>query len=185
MSLCRIVKNNGSVPREEDNMRPFYLKKSRLILCLVLAMLSCCRVYAAGKKGDFGIGFIIGEPTGLSFKWWTQKNRAVDAALGFSTNDVSFHIHADYLFHTVNRFQPRKEKLPFYYGIGFRFKEFKTTARRTTGSETHFGLRFPLGLDFFVQQTPLEVFIEAVPILDLTPGTDFQLKAAGGIRYYF
>ncbi len=166
-------------------MQASYFKMSMLTFCLVWMMLLCSCVHAAEKKGDFGIGFIVGEPTGLSFKWWTQKNRAVDAALGFSTSDVSFHLHADYLFHAANRFQTRKEKLPFYYGMGFRFKELKTTERRTKSSETHFGFRFPLGLDFFLQQTPLEVFIEAVPVLDFTPGTDFELKAAGGIRYYF
>jgi hypothetical protein len=33
---------------------------------------------------DFGLGLILGEPTGLSLKYWFDEERAVDGALAWS-----------------------------------------------------------------------------------------------------
>ena len=124
-----------------------------------------------------GLGIIVGEPTGFSFKYWTTSTTAFDAALAWSFIDEgAFHIHADYILHTFNLIRVPEGKLPFYYGIGARLK---------TSVDTRLGVRVPLGLAYLFQNAPVDIFLEVVPILDLTPKTDFKINAALGARYYF
>jgi hypothetical protein len=42
--------------------------------------------YARGTEG-FGLGVIVGNPTGLSFKVWTGGSSAFDAAAAWSLDD--------------------------------------------------------------------------------------------------
>jgi hypothetical protein len=51
---------------------------------------------ASGGQG-IGLGVILGEPTGVSFKAWIDNRTAIDAAAAwsFSEND-SFQFHTDY-----------------------------------------------------------------------------------------
>jgi len=46
-------------------------------------------------------------------------------------------------------------------------------------------VRIPLGINYIFEKVPLDIFLEFVPLLDLVPGTNFRLKGAVGIRYYF
>ena len=130
----------------------------------------------AQSKG-IGLGLIVGEPTGISFKYWTGSTTAFDAALAWSFIDEgAFHIHGDYIFHNFTLITIPEGKLPFYYGIGARIK---------TANDTKLGVRVPLGLAYLFNSAPIDIFLEIVPILDLTPKTDFAINAALGARYYF
>lgn len=124
-----------------------------------------------------GLGLIIGEPTGISFKYWTGSTTAFDAALAWSFIDEgAFHIHGDYLFHNMRLISVPEGTLPFYYGIGARIK---------TAKDAKLGIRVPLGLAYLFSNAPVDIFLEVVPILDLTPQTDFSINAAIGARYFF
>ena len=129
------------------------------------------------QNNGVGLGIIVGEPTGFSFKYWTSSTTAFDAALAWSFIDEgAFHIHADYIIHSFNLIRVPEGKLPFYYGIGARLK---------TSGDTRLGVRVPLGLAYLFQNAPVDIFLEVVPILDLTPKTDFKINAALGARYFF
>jgi hypothetical protein len=131
---------------------------------------------SAQSKG-IGLGLIVGEPTGISFKYWTGSTTAFDAALAWSFIDEgAFHIHGDYIFHNMRLISVPEGTLPFYYGIGVRIK---------TSNDTRLGVRVPLGLAYLFNNAPIDIFLEVVPILDLTPKTDFSINAALGARYYF
>ena len=71
-----------------------------------------------------------------------------------------------------------KGELPVYFGLGGRvvFRE---------KHDDKVGIRFPLGINYIFDNAPFDAFLEIVPILDLTPDTDFDLEAAIGIRYFF
>jgi len=130
-----------------------------------------------GHDRDFGVGIILGEPTGISFKFWTGTNSAFDAATAWSIgNKKVFHLHMDYLRHSFGFTDVEKGKLPFYYGIGTRIKFEK---------DTRVGIRFPLGLEYIFEKAPLDIFLEVVPLLNLIPSTDFDINASIGFRYYF
>jgi hypothetical protein len=129
------------------------------------------------QSNGIGVGLIVGEPTGISGKYWTGSTTAFDAALAWSfVDENAFQIHADYLFHNIRLITISEGKLPFYYGIGARLK---------TANDIKLGVRVPLGLAYLFQNVPIDIFVEVVPILDLIPKTDFQINAALGARYYF
>lgn len=134
---------------------------------------------AAGKR-DFGLGIILGEPTGICGKLWTGGNSAVDGAVAWSTdNNASLHLHADYLVHSFSAGRVEKGRLPFYYGIGGRMKFAENN------NDDFIGVRIPVGIEYLLENAPVDIFFEIVPILDLAPDTDFDLNAAVGARYFF
>jgi hypothetical protein len=142
----------------------------------ILFLLFFVSIVNAQSSGP-GLGIIVGEPTGISFKYWTGSTTAFDAALAWSfTDEGAFHIHGDYLFHNMRLISVPDGMLPFYYGIGARIK---------TANDTKFGIRVPLGLAYLFQTAPIDIFLEIVPILDLTPKTNFAINAALGARYFF
>jgi len=150
------------------------VKRTKFAMVLfLLVFLSTVKAQSSGV----GLGLIVGEPTGVSFKYWTGSTTAIDAALAWSFIDGgAFHIHGDYLFHNMRLISVPEGLLPFYYGIGARIK---------TANDTKLGVRVPLGLAYLFQSAPVDIFLEIVPILDLTPKTDFAINAALGARYYF
>ncbi|WP_233505466.1 hypothetical protein [Rhodohalobacter sp. SW132] len=160
------------------------MKRNKLLAVFTLAfMLTFLQLNSAhaqadtGNGGNVGIGIMFGEPTGLSVKAWTSSRTALNigAAWSLSGRNEAIHLHADYLFHSwfgdVNRGQ-----LGFYYGIG---------ARAIFAGDPTAGVRIPLGLNYVFENSPFDLFVEAVPILDLTPDTEFAGNGAFGIRYYF
>lgn len=133
---------------------------------------------AGAQDSGFGLGIILGEPTGLSGKLWIGNSVAVDGAAAWSFGKKSaLHLHADYLVHSFGLFGVEKGKLPLYYGIGGRIK-FKD-------GDDKVGIRIPVGIDYLFANIPLDIFLEIVPLLDLTPSTEFALNAGIGIRYFF
>lgn len=133
--------------------------------------------FIQSQNKEFGLGIIVGEPTGVSFKYWTDSNSAFAGAIAWSfINGGALHIHADYILHSFNLIRVESGKLPFYYGIGGRIKFL---------DDAGIGVRVPVGLTYIFDDTPIDIFLEIVPILDLTPKTDFNINAAIGGRYYF
>ncbi|MCK4815689.1 hypothetical protein KA005_07965 [bacterium] len=146
---------------------------------LIFFILGLIFVYgiAVGQESGFGLGVIVGEPTGLSWKFWTGSVTAVDGAAAWSFADKSaLHLHADLIFHDFTRIYVEKGKFPLYFGFGGRIKLEK---------KSRIGIRIPLGITYIPERLPLDMFLEIVPILDLVPGTEFDFNAAIGIRYFF
>lgn len=132
---------------------------------------------ANGEGGNLGLGVMLGEPTGISAKIWNSNRNAWDfgAAWSFGRNDA-IHLHGDYLLHSWID-DVEEGDLAFYYGIGGRLALSDPDARA--------GIRVPLGLNYIIPNSQLDIFVEAVPILNLAPETDFDGNGALGIRYYF
>ena len=136
-----------------------------------------CNVVFANTPGRIGLGIILGEPTGISFKSWQSDEIAYDAALAWSLGkDGKVHVHVDYLIHNYKLIRTINSNTPVYYGIGGRIK---------TKDETALGVRIPLGINFKSRKIPIDVFIEIVPTLNLIPETVFDLEGGIGVRYYF
>ncbi len=141
---------------------------------------------AAAQNRGFGVGIILGEPTGISLKSWIGPSSALDFAVAWSFERYnSLTIHVDYLKHNFRLIRVDKGALPFYYGIGGRIKLRDDDAPRNNNDETRLGVRVPVGLAYHFENVTLDVFLEVVPILELVPSTDFTMSAAVGIRYFF
>lgn len=148
----------------------------RSIAFFVLTAVLACTTAEAQESG-FGLGVILGEPTGISGKLWIEDSKAIDGAVAWSfEKESAVHVHADLLFHSRNIVKVEMSKLLFYYGMGGRIK-FE--------DDSEVGVRVPLGINYLSSGAPLDVFLEIVPLLDLAPSTDFSLNGAIGVRYFF
>jgi hypothetical protein len=137
----------------------------------------------------FGLGLILGEPTGLSAKLWTSKINAFDFGLGvgvggdrikyqgYYDNGSRVHFHMDYLWHSFNAITST-ERFPLYYGLGARFNS-------GGGYEESIGIRGVFGIAWFPHSTPIDIFLELVPVLQITSATGLGIDAGLGIRYFF
>jgi hypothetical protein len=156
------------------------MKNGTILALLGLLFISVTAVQAQpkGNEGDKGLGIIIGDPTGVSFKAWLNSKHAFDLALAWTVerNDA-LHIHGSYLYHNNNFFNPNRGRMPLYYGIGGRVK---AREERTT-----VGVRIPFGIEYLFQGAPLGLFLEVAPILDLTPNTELDINSGIGVRFYF
>ena len=154
------------------------MKSTTLSLALVaMVYLAIGSSITAAQDRGTGVGIVLGEPTGFSFKHWINEDEAYDAGLAWSyVKGTSMHIHADYLVH--HRVQATSRlSLPYYYGVGGRLK--------TIEKETRLGLRCVVGVDFMLPKDPVDIFIEFAPILDLAPATELSFNAGVGVRYFF
>jgi len=150
------------------------LKKSLFLAFLCFGFLS----WATAWAGAFGVGVILGEPTGLSFKQWVNSRTALAGAAAWSFGEESaFHVHLDYLVHTGGRSDPDVGRLLFYLGIGGRLKAEEDDGR--------LGARVPLGLAYELDDSQIDVFFELAPILDIAPKTELRVNGGFGIRYFF
>ncbi len=130
-----------------------------------------------GNGGNFGVGFMVGEPTGVSIKNWNNEFTAlaIGAAWSLSDRSEAVHLHTDFLIHSWFH-DTDTTGLNFYYGLG---------ARVIFEDDPNFGARFPLGLNYVFETIPFDLFVEAVPILDFAPDVVFAGNGAFGMRYYF
>jgi hypothetical protein len=150
------------------------MKKITLIIA-ILALFAGVNKLKAQDSG-FGAGIIIGEPTGISGKYWLSGNGSLNMAVAWSLSNDAFYIHADYARHAFKPIQVSKGQLPLYYGIG---------ARMVFANDFNFGARIPLGINYIFEDAPLDVFAEIVPTLSLIPDTDFDLGGGIGVRFFF
>lgn len=148
------------------------LMKKLLLSALVVLSTSS---FAAG---DLGIGAMVGNPTGLSGKYWLADGKAVDGGMALSLGKkTNFSLHSDYLFQSDGAlvFQDT-HPLDVYYGIGGRM-EF--------GDDIELGVRLPVGVAHRFENESADVFGEVAPIVDFIGRTGLELHLVVGARYYF
>jgi hypothetical protein len=135
---------------------------------------------AAQDDKQVGLGFIVGEPTGIDLKLWLNNRNALEFALAWSlSDDNDFHIQGDYLWHKFDLIDlDNADQMPLFFGLGGR------VVLRDNADDI-VGVRFPVGLDYIFTNYPFDIFFELVPILDLAPDTDFDLEGAIGARFWF
>lgn len=149
------------------------MKKLVISSCLLLVLLSAG--YSQGE--GFGLGIVVGEPTGVSGKYWLDRTNALDGALAWSfLDDGSLYLHADYIHHHFEVIELSSGEMPLYYGGGLKMK---------FANDFILGLHVPLGIAYHFEEAPLDVFLEIRPGLNLVPETRFDMSGGIGVRYYF
>lgn len=147
-----------------------------LTITLIVSFSTLAKAQNNGK--DLGIGFIAGEPTGISLKSWTGGNNAFDLGLAWSLGRYdAVNIHGDYLWHNYDLFnEVDSGSLPFYYGIGARviFDD----------NDAVLGARIPLGINYLFEDSPIGIFLEVAPVFNVAPETDFDVDGGVGVRFY-
>ncbi|HPI28598.1 MAG TPA: hypothetical protein PLS75_08980 [Candidatus Marinimicrobia bacterium] len=143
----------------------------KLVLSAVVVMF-----LMASLSYGFGLGIMLGEPSGLSGKYWMSEKNAIAGGLAWSLSHDYMHVHADYLIHNNNLINVSGTTLPFYYGLG---------AGIGLGDDFHLGARIPVGIEYFFADRKFDVFFELVPVVGLLPDFGFGVSGAIGLRYNF
>lgn len=152
-------------------------RRIRIAIALVTCLLFL-PVTAGARSGDVGLGAIVGEPSGLSGKFWLGSSTALSMATAWSTRDDGrFHLQGDFLWHDFSLFEVERGSLPVYYGVGGRV--------RFAERDDVVGVRFPLGLSYLFEGRRFDTFFEIAPVLDLAPETEVVVEGGIGMRYYF
>lgn len=148
--------------------------KKLLLFTLVISFygLTAIDSYAQERPSNTELGIIVGEPTGLSAKFWTGANSAFDLGLAWSfSGQGSMHIHSNYLLHNTLD----NQNLALYYGLG---------GRLLMRDDPKIGIRIPLGLQYVIPDSRLGLFFELAPMLNLIPDTEFDVNGGLGLRYF-
>jgi|UniRef100_A0A7C6AGV4 hypothetical protein len=160
----------------------------KIILFSIIGIFVIINLSAAQQ---FGVGIIIGSPTGFTAKFIMTQKSAIAANMGWSLGDnPKLHFTCDYqfLFPTVLRWtddmsgeQREIKNLTPYIGIGgrFRFKENEST----DNTELNIGLRLGGGVEYKISR--FGIFLEIYPVVNVLPSTDFDIEGGLGARIYF
>ena len=145
------------------------------------------------SNGQFGLGLELGEPTGLNGKLFLNPNQAIDFGVGevyhYYYGGDGLHLYLDYLWHPKQLVATPAFKMPFYIGIGGRIWFFDYGPGPNPPGADVFGVRVPIGLDFDLNNVPLDFFVQFVPTLDFFTHYNHSvypdLDISFGIRFYF
>lgn len=147
-------------------------------VALVLAIFFFSGLLVNAQDKGFGLGIMLGEPTGVSAKYWLDNDKALDFGLAYSFfhSVSSLSLHCDYVFHNYNLIKSNLT-IPVYYGFGARL--------HANSKDTFWGARGVIGLLYIDKENPIDAFIELAPVFNLFPETSLHFDLAIGARYYF
>ncbi|HTE49580.1 MAG TPA: hypothetical protein VK698_01820 [Kofleriaceae bacterium] len=139
----------------------------------------------------FGFGLILGEPIGLTAKYYLGPSTALDFALGeydqFREDD-DLGVHVDFLWHPVELATADPFVVPLYIGLGARIIGDDDDGPGDD-DDVDVGVRAPIGIALDFNRVPMDVFFELAIVIDLIDDDDddddADLDAAIGVRYYF
>jgi hypothetical protein len=157
-------------------MPPTMKRPIHLIAGIVaVAMLADIAPAAARPQSNFGLGIILGQPTGVTAEFGLGASQSIDLAIGIDAFEGGgFYIHGDYLVYLPPLIQGQAELSPYLGGGIF-----------VAGGDPEAGIRVPFGLSLDFRAQPLKLFIEVAPHLRVIDEVDLGFGAAGGFRYFF
>lgn len=168
----------------------------RRLLFVLLYLASATTAHAFDKRAHkLGLGVELGDPTGLTAKYYFDRQIAVQGAIGLFAWPYGPGAHLDLLYEFPNAVNRAKEgfDLPIFFGAGVKGAAYAHCNTGRRGSDCRFdafgGLRVPFGAALQLKQTPLELQLELVPVFYygwvFWHGFGLEADAALAARYYF
>ena len=156
--------------------RTLFLLINSLSFVLLVNCLICAEFNQVNAQSrPFGVGLMVGDPTGISVKYWKSRKIALDGAAAWSLGENdAFRLHGDYLWHHFDF--TGEERTPVYYGLGFRLG--------LEDENSGIGVRFPAGITHLLAQAPIDFFFELALVFELVPETGLDLEGGVGVRFY-
>lgn len=148
-----------------------------------LSLLLLGTLAQAGEGGQgFGIGVVLGEPTGVTLGVGLTGKTSLQAHLAWSLGKDAVRANVDYLYHPVMKPIPDGGfNLGFYVGAGAVVGVWDDGPV----ADVALGVRVPIGLQLVPNGAPVDVFAEVAPGVYLLPYTDVLVEGGLGVRYWF
>lgn len=147
----------------------------RILIASILTFLVVTASSAADRNG-FGIGPVVGEPTGLNAQFFWDKSSAVDIGAAWSWDEWLL-LSADFQMYDYFMDMPRDWK--WFYGGGV----YMTVANDDHDDNT-LGVRVPIGLKYHFPYSIVDVWGEAAPGIELAPDTKFAFQGGIGLTFW-
>ena len=148
----------------------------KLITSILVIQLFSISTFA---KNRYGLGVMIGAPTGISAKILRSKKHPLDAGISFGNN---FEVHSTYLLPQKKRLVLERTRLRWYWGIGGKLK---SVDKKDEDDEIYLGPRASIGINHYFKKLSLEGFAESAINVFVLPSSDVDLDITIGARYYF
>ncbi len=133
----------------------------------------------------WGLGVTLGEPMGVSGKYWLSERVAFDGGVSYSF-DRYVLVGAAALFHLTRGFPDLEEN------VGGRFRPYAgaglglgVSTDEDRDNSALFFVKFPFGLEWLLREIPIGVFVELSMGFSLIPDADALIYGGLGARYYF
>lgn len=142
-----------------------------------------------GHGRNFGLGLAVGYPNvGLSGNAFLGRGSSIQFTAAFRFHNSRYgrglFLRGDYLFYPATLARASAFELKFYFGPGVNIG-----LGVGDGRGFFLGAELPVGLTFQFSRVPLDVAIEAVPVLEILNGDygqlGFGIGGAAHVRYYF
>lgn len=134
--------------------------------------------YPYGEGRPFGLGLVVGDPTGISAEKWLGHRTAFDVGAAWSLDDGdTVELTGDHVWYDFGILETRRHTLAVHYGLG----------GRVLFSDPHddrAGIRMPVGMTYFAADGRVGIFAQVAPLLDLAPDTDVGVQGGVGVRYF-
>ena len=154
------------------------MKRSILGFVVVVA----CSATADAEGGPFGLGLVVGTPTGITGEYKLSSHTAIDGALGLDLFfDRHLYFQADFLFLFGDLLGGGSVGLTPYLGPGGFIADFGGK----NGGGVGFGARAPFGLALDFTRAPLQIYGEFSLALQLYHDVHLGVGGAVGFRYFF
>lgn len=134
---------------------------------------------------QFGLGVILGSPTGISANYLLSDRNSIDAALAYDDDDL--HFHMDYLWRFPKSLRTQKAAFGWFAGVGLKFRDHDHDGHHHhhDHDDEKFGPRAVAGVNHEFNNVPIEIFVEGAIVMYLIEETDIDLDFGIGARYYF
>lgn len=157
---------------------------SRLLSLLVLGLVlsaTLSPVQAQRTSGSVGLGGQVGEPSGLSLKFYNEAAPSYDFLAAWSLVDDNFFLNAHALWNYDVQAENVNEDLEWFVGPG---GFLSIVDDRPGDDEVEIGISGTVGLNFVVDRR-FEFFAQVTPRIAVVPETEGDVGGGLGFRYYF
>lgn len=155
------------------------MKKILFSLLLLGSVLSSTHVFGQIRSGSVGLGLQVGDPSGLTLKFYNGGKASVDILAAWDLNDYLFlNVHA--LYHKP---LGGARNVNFFYGPGAFLAFYEGNRRYDDDDYLGAGISGNLGLSVFFDR--FELFGQITPRLQVIERTNGDLGGGIGLRFYF
>jgi hypothetical protein len=157
---------------------------SRLLSLLVLGFFLTAAVSPAQAQrtsGSAGLGGQVGEPSGLSLKFYNESAPSYDFLAAWSLVDDNFFLNGHALWNYDIEAENIDQDLEWFVGPGGFLSIVDDGSR---DDEVEIGISGTIGLNFVVDRR-FEFFAQVTPRIAVVPQTEGNVGGGIGFRYYF
>lgn len=151
----------------------------RSTVLLLFLTFATNQLFAQPKASNLGIGLQLGQPSGVSLKFYSNLGVSIDVLAAWDLDDF-FFINAHGLFEKPIG---NARGFGYFYGPGAFFGIRDGNDRSGFGNDIVLGISGTIGMNFFIDQ--FEIYIRLTPRLALIDAVDGDIGGGLGFRYFF